>query len=51
MSPHPPVFTITPTAQQYDWGKVGLESKVAQFAKATNVETIDESKPYAEVSS
>ena len=45
-----PVFTIVPTTQQYDWGKVGLSSKVAQFAKATNVESIDESKPYAEVS-
>ncbi|KZV75219.1 mannos-6-phosphate isomerase [Peniophora sp. CONT] len=49
MSPHPPVFTITPTAQQYDWGQVGLSSKVAQFAKATDVESIDESKPYAEL--
>ena len=46
------VFSLIPTVQQYDWGKIGLESKVAQFAnasKATDFE-LDENKPYAEVS-
>ena len=28
-----PVFPIVPTTQQYDWGKRGLESKVAQLAQ------------------
>ncbi|KAH8118040.1 mannos-6-phosphate isomerase [Phellopilus nigrolimitatus] len=46
-----PVFPIVPTTQQYDWGKVGLQSKVAQFANAANAPgfTLDESAPYAEL--
>lgn len=46
-----PVFKIIPTTQQYDWGKIGLESKVAQFAVASKIPgfTLDEDAPYAEV--
>lgn len=51
MSPASPVFKITPTAQQYEWGKVGRSSKVAQFAAASKVPdfALDENSPYAEV--
>ncbi|KAJ7173585.1 mannose-6-phosphate isomerase [Mycena filopes] len=47
----PPVFKIIPTAQQYDWGKIGTSSKVAQFAAASNIPgfRLDESAPYAEL--
>lgn len=46
-----PVFPIIPTTQQYDWGKVGLTSKVAQFASASKTPgfKLDEKAPYAEV--
>ncbi|XP_034935107.1 mannose-6-phosphate isomerase [Chelonus insularis] len=38
------------TVQHYDWGKKGMNSKVAQFLKAANPEIkIDEDKPYAEL--
>lgn len=45
------VFKIIPTAQQYDWGKIGRDSKVAQFASASKLPgfSLDESGPYAEV--
>jgi mannose-6-phosphate isomerase len=44
------VFKIQPTAQQYDWGKIGSQSRVAQLAHSSGLEgfTLDESKPYAE---
>ncbi|KAJ6478477.1 mannose-6-phosphate isomerase-like protein [Mycena vitilis] len=47
----PPVFKIIPTAQQYDWGKIGSNSKVAQFASASQIPgfTLEESAPYAEL--
>lgn len=36
--------------QQYDWGKIGSSSKVAQLmSSADKVSAIDESKPYAEL--
>ncbi|KAL5504195.1 PMI1 [Sanghuangporus vaninii] len=46
-----PVFPIVPTTQKYDWGKVGLKSKVAQFANAARAPgfTLDEDAPYAEL--
>ncbi|KAF8651422.1 hypothetical protein AX16_004724 [Volvariella volvacea WC 439] len=46
-----PVFRLIPTAQQYDWGKVGSSSKVAQFAAASRIPdfVLDESAPYAEL--
>lgn len=46
-----PVFPIIPTTQQYDWGKIGLASKVAQFANAAKAQgfSLDEKRPYAEV--
>ena len=52
MSATTPVFSIVPTTQQYDWGKRGLESKVAQLAQKAGTPgfEFDESKPYAEVS-
>lgn len=49
----PAVFKILPTTQKYDWGKLGLNSKVAQFISQPELEeplTIDEKSPYAEVS-
>ena len=46
-----PVFPIVPATQQYEWGKVGLESKVAQLANAGKAPgfKLDEKSPYAEV--
>ena len=46
-----PVFKIIPTTQQYDWGKLGLSSKVAQFAAASKIPgfELNEDAPYAEV--
>lgn len=45
------VFKIIPTTQKYDWGKIGLSSKVAQYASACKLPgfTLDKSAPYAEV--
>jgi len=45
------VFRIVPTTQQYDWGKVGLASKVAQLVVSANTAnfSVDHSKSYAEV--
>ncbi|KAJ7623547.1 mannose-6-phosphate isomerase [Roridomyces roridus] len=47
----PPVFKLVPTAQKYDWGKIGSSSKVAQFAAASKIPgfTLEESAPYAEL--
>ncbi|KAH8923022.1 mannose-6-phosphate isomerase [Atractiella rhizophila] len=36
-------------AQQYDWGKLGPSSKVAQYASASTGLTISSSTPYAEL--
>ncbi|RDX53119.1 mannose-6-phosphate isomerase [Lentinus brumalis] len=45
------VFKLIPTTQKYDWGKVGLSSKVAQYAAAYSAAgfTLDENAPYAEL--
>ncbi|KAH9919481.1 mannose-6-phosphate isomerase [Epithele typhae] len=45
------VFKILPTTQQYDWGKIGLSSKVAQYAAGCKLPDfrLDESRPYAEL--
>ncbi|CAH2351973.1 mannose-6-phosphate isomerase [[Candida] railenensis] len=44
------VFRIDCGYQNYDWGKIGSSSAVAQYAAASNASTkIDESKPYAEL--
>ncbi|GBE84244.1 Mannose-6-phosphate isomerase [Sparassis crispa] len=45
------VFKIVPTTQKYDWGKIGLSSKVAQYAAASKIPgfTLDEKAPYAEL--
>ncbi|KAF9483080.1 mannose-6-phosphate isomerase [Pholiota conissans] len=45
------VFKIIPTTQQYDWGKTGRSSKVAQFAASSQLPgfQIDEAAPYAEL--
>jgi mannose-6-phosphate isomerase len=46
------VLKIVPTTQQYDWGKVGKNSKVALFAAAGLPGfKLDEETPYAEVCS
>jgi hypothetical protein len=47
----PSVFKVIPTTQQYDWGKLGSNSKVAQFAAASSLPafSVNESLPYAEV--
>ncbi|KAH9896782.1 mannos-6-phosphate isomerase [Cubamyces lactineus] len=45
------VFKIIPTTQKYDWGKIGLSSKVAQYAVACKLPdfTLDANAPYAEL--
>ncbi|ODV82358.1 mannose-6-phosphate isomerase [Suhomyces tanzawaensis NRRL Y-17324] len=44
------LFRIDCGYQNYDWGKIGSHSAVAQFAASSNPSTtIDESKPYAEL--
>lgn len=44
------LFRIDCGYQNYDWGKIGSSSAVAQFAAKSNSATkIDESKPYAEL--
>jgi hypothetical protein len=45
------VFKIIPTTQQYDWGKTGKNSKVAQLAAAAELPgfELDEKATYAEV--
>ncbi|KAH9846395.1 mannos-6-phosphate isomerase [Lenzites betulinus] len=46
-----PVFKLIPTTQQYDWGKIGLSSKVAQYAQACKLPgfALDDNTPYAEL--
>lgn len=45
-----PVFKLKAAVQQYDWGKPGTTSKVAQFAAAADPSfVLDEKAPYAEV--
>ncbi|QBM85692.1 mannose-6-phosphate isomerase, type 1 [Metschnikowia aff. pulcherrima] len=44
------LFRIDCGYQNYDWGKIGSSSAVAQFAAKSNPNTvIDEKKPYAEL--
>jgi len=51
MSTIDPVFRVTPTIQNYDWGKKGNDSKVAELASGAGIPgfTLNESTPYAEV--
>ena len=49
--PPAPVFALTPTVQQYDWGKRGDASKVARLAAVAHAVSIDATAPYAEVRS
>lgn len=46
-----PVFGIIPTIQNYDWGKKGKDSKVAEFAPGAGIcgFTLNQSAPYAEL--
>ncbi|KAG1753004.1 mannose-6-phosphate isomerase [Suillus lakei] len=46
-----PVFRIIPTIQNYDWGKMGKDSKVAEFASGAGIRgfTLNQSVPYAEL--
>lgn len=44
------LFRLDCGYQNYDWGKIGSASAVAQYAAASNKDTkIDEKKPYAEL--
>ncbi|RPD65407.1 mannose-6-phosphate isomerase [Lentinus tigrinus ALCF2SS1-7] len=45
------VFKLIPTTQKYDWGKIGLSSKVAEYAASCKLPgfTLDEKAPYAEL--
>lgn len=44
------LFRIDCGYQNYDWGKIGSASAVAQFAATSNPKTtVDEAKPYAEL--
>ncbi len=43
------VFKLSAGAQTYDWGKLGLDSKVAQFAQCSPDFQVDPTKPYAEL--
>jgi mannose-6-phosphate isomerase len=45
------IFQITPTIQNYDWGKIGASSKVAQLASASKITgfSLADGKHYAEV--
>lgn len=43
------IFQLIAGTQSYDWGKIGLDSKVAQYAQCSPDFKLDESKPYAEL--
>ena len=45
----PAVYKLKCAVQNYDWGKVGSESKVAQFAQISKDFETQLDKPYAEV--
>ncbi|PPR06753.1 hypothetical protein CVT24_013061 [Panaeolus cyanescens] len=51
MSSGSSVFKILPTTQQYDWGKLGKDSKVAEYAKGSAIPgfSVNEDAPYAEL--
>lgn len=42
------MLEIQGVAQNYDWGKLGLDSKVAMLASKNGL-VVDETKPYAEL--
>ncbi|KAG8924899.1 Mannose-6-phosphate isomerase [Tulasnella sp. 418] len=44
------IFRLIAGAQSYDWGKIGQDSKVAQYASTCSPSfQLDEKKPYAEL--
>ena len=43
------VLKLNPAVQQYAWGKVGLDSKVAKLFMSNSGQPVDETTPYAEV--
>ena len=43
------VFKLIPGVQSYDWGKIGEDSVVAQYASVSSGFSLDQEKPYAEV--
>lgn len=43
------VFQLAAGAQNYDWGKIGPSSKVAQYAEHSPGFALDTTKPYAEL--
>ncbi|CDZ97035.1 Mannose-6-phosphate isomerase [Phaffia rhodozyma] len=49
MSTFTPAFQLSTGVQSYEWGKIGSDSKAAQFGKTTKGFKIEEGKPYAEL--
>ncbi len=43
------LIEIQGKVQSYDWGKLGLSSKVAELASVSSTFTADANKPYAEL--
>lgn len=43
------VFQLKAVAKSYEWGSVGSQSKVAQYAQASPSFQVNETSPYAEV--
>ncbi|ORX67725.1 mannose-6-phosphate isomerase [Basidiobolus meristosporus CBS 931.73] len=44
-----PIFQLQCQTQSYEWGKLGGESKVAQYAQASPDFVVEPKKPYAEL--
>ncbi|CAG8529992.1 4348_t:CDS:2 [Diversispora eburnea] len=49
MSSMSSVYRLKCAVQHYEWGKIGIESKVAQFIKGVDNFQIEDNKPYAEL--
>ncbi|RKP11051.1 mannose-6-phosphate isomerase [Thamnocephalis sphaerospora] len=45
----PPVFALRCQVQQYDWGKLGVDSSVAQYAGYAHGAAVSADQPYAEL--
>ena len=43
------VYRLKNAVQNYEWGKIGSDSKVAQFSKVQDGFVLEDDKPYAEV--
>ncbi|CAJ0748619.1 2392_t:CDS:2, partial [Entrophospora sp. SA101] len=42
------IYRLKNAVQNYEWGKIGSDSKVAQFAKVQDGFILENDKPYAE---